>query len=779
MTCRNVDPVCERQFCISCCRRYDYFKFDSDARSWQCPVCLNLCNCAACLRKRGLGDLVADISGHYFGRGEKSALLAGESVQEFVARSTKKAPPPFDRVRIVVQAEDIVSPPLSEEWKAYLQRQNAPPNVRGRVRGRMGIRGGRGRGGRGRGHGRPKGKGKEKEVDEEPQLVEGSTPTTDPTASSGNGESSTSAHPITLRIPGPAPREKVVDSDGDTVDGYSTDSPIPPITGAHDDRDREWFDTQMRMRRGTRSRSSTNPHTYVVNEGPATGTINDYLASLAAASSPASAFTPLPDDAIEEDAEEEAESPQQPVLDVTLPPADMATEEPAHLAVTPIRTPTRADTRFPLQTPPTSSPSLANGVPPSLATVLAPDFQASPLKAVFPPYAPEFDLAQGTSTRWAQRAVDPTDGLPPVVGSVPITAAVAVNLPAPALDDGLPPVVQAVPLEVQAEGQHSNSADQLPVAGAEPNTEGEDVAMADATEEDPIPADDTVLTMAAVVDQVQPEDSDSLRPVVEALVQAVAPGSIIVDQLPADAAAQVTEDLEAADESMVVDEPPEVHEPLTEEREDEGPSNLEEEPASDEAPAPEVEADEPPTEEADQPSTEDADEPPTADPEAGHDHPAPDDSPVDEPTPDVPTTPDAVDEAPPPAREYSPFSDLTSLPDSEAPNLADVAEPASLDPTASEASQSAPANTNGHHKGGHRLRRSGKAPAAAPVGPTPVAEPAPAEPTPPPSPIRKRRPPPPAAHIVRAPKYQRANLAPAAPAERVKTPTPTKEETRA
>ena len=102
--------------------RYSYFVFDEEDRSFICPVCMGMCNCAVCLKKRKLTHLIGD----RFGKGNPDRL-PGETVQAYIDRMIQqKAPAPFDRVRLVTKADDIQSPPLPEEWQVYIAKQTNP-----------------------------------------------------------------------------------------------------------------------------------------------------------------------------------------------------------------------------------------------------------------------------------------------------------------------------------------------------------------------------------------------------------------------------------------------------------------------------------------------------------------------------------------------------------------------------------------------------------------------------------------------------------------------------
>lgn len=289
MRCRNVDPECGKLFCTSCCARYDYFEFDEDSRSFICPVCIGICSCSICLRKRGLGDLVAKP----FSMGGRAATAARPegSVQKYLERM---ADPGFDRVRIVCRDDDIVTAPLPPEWIAWIDEKegkNRPPTT-------FGAGKGKGKGGKGR---KSQAAGNET-GDTSPRKANG-----EPKKKRRKTASKNDVESIVLRIPAlgrpsvdaieqvDSPREKVVDSDGDTVDAYSDDDqaiprPLPtPLLAI-----RPQFHQRMNLpgdgtgaprRSATPSSdaSATSERAYGFSfeeQGPPNPSINDFLASL-------------------------------------------------------------------------------------------------------------------------------------------------------------------------------------------------------------------------------------------------------------------------------------------------------------------------------------------------------------------------------------------------------------------------------------------------------------------------------------------------------------------
>ncbi|GMK55621.1 hypothetical protein CspeluHIS016_0206770 [Cutaneotrichosporon spelunceum] len=102
---------------------YHYFDFDEESRSFICPVCLDKCNCQYHLDKLGLRHLGGTA---FKAPGEGKSLQPGETVQRYVERyieSKGGEEPPFDRVRLVNKADDVAAPPLTEEWEEWLEEQ--------------------------------------------------------------------------------------------------------------------------------------------------------------------------------------------------------------------------------------------------------------------------------------------------------------------------------------------------------------------------------------------------------------------------------------------------------------------------------------------------------------------------------------------------------------------------------------------------------------------------------------------------------------------------------
>ncbi|BEJ08555.1 hypothetical protein CcaverHIS641_0506490 [Cutaneotrichosporon cavernicola] len=272
-------------------KKYHYFAFDEEDRSFVCPVCLDKCNCKYHLEKLGLGHRAGSA---FKAPGEGEELRPGETVQHYIERyieSKGREDPPFDRVRLVNEAEDVVAPPLTAEWEEWLEEQRCE---------RLGIKrkrknksksakvlGGKGKGGKGRGGckvlvapgiegetsesldvgGKSNVKGKRRVLRPKPtggksiELVDEinaaaaankrrkhntdivpatSTPlsnTPSQTPVLGIGSTSTSrgtSAPIFLRFRAP-PRVREIDSDGDSVRGYSSDDSLeshsPSISG--------------------------------------------------------------------------------------------------------------------------------------------------------------------------------------------------------------------------------------------------------------------------------------------------------------------------------------------------------------------------------------------------------------------------------------------------------------------------------------------------------------------------------------------------------------------
>ena len=167
---------------------YSYFEFDPESRSFICPRCKDCCNCANCIRKRKLNHLLG-------GRpGLKAKSIEGMTVQAWLEQGIKdKVNVPFERVRLVDQAFDITSPELPPEEKPVPVR---PPAKKRKLKAE-----------------KTTGQTKAKKVKKGK-------------SDGGNGAkaSGETAGSLVLKLKVPKPvREKEVDSDGDTVGGYSDD----------------------------------------------------------------------------------------------------------------------------------------------------------------------------------------------------------------------------------------------------------------------------------------------------------------------------------------------------------------------------------------------------------------------------------------------------------------------------------------------------------------------------------------------------------------------------
>jgi hypothetical protein len=110
--------------------RYSYFTFDEESRSFICPLCKDCCNCSNCTRKRNLAHLLGP---KYKGLKSsftaltKSEGLEGMTVQSWLEKAVEeRVGVPFDRVRLVNQAEDIITPVVVEEEEVIVA---APKSV--------------------------------------------------------------------------------------------------------------------------------------------------------------------------------------------------------------------------------------------------------------------------------------------------------------------------------------------------------------------------------------------------------------------------------------------------------------------------------------------------------------------------------------------------------------------------------------------------------------------------------------------------------------------------
>ncbi|WVR03452.1 hypothetical protein IAU60_000443 [Kwoniella sp. DSM 27419] len=121
MKCRNVNPICSALFCETCCKRYSYFDFDEESRSFICPLCKDCCNCSNCIRKRNLAHLLD--GQHGLRRKSIKHRMEGDgnealTVQAWLEKAVKDEwGAPFDCVRLVDEALDVISPALPIEDK--------------------------------------------------------------------------------------------------------------------------------------------------------------------------------------------------------------------------------------------------------------------------------------------------------------------------------------------------------------------------------------------------------------------------------------------------------------------------------------------------------------------------------------------------------------------------------------------------------------------------------------------------------------------------------------
>ncbi|WWC58067.1 uncharacterized protein I303_100602 [Kwoniella dejecticola CBS 10117] len=120
MKCRNVNPLCRANFCETCCKRYNYFDFDEESRSFICPLCKDCCNCSNCIRKKNLAHLLGDNKGKILRKSLKYSMGAASQremdVQTWLEKAVKDiSRAPFDLVRIVDFDKDVISPDLPSE----------------------------------------------------------------------------------------------------------------------------------------------------------------------------------------------------------------------------------------------------------------------------------------------------------------------------------------------------------------------------------------------------------------------------------------------------------------------------------------------------------------------------------------------------------------------------------------------------------------------------------------------------------------------------------------
>lgn len=271
MQCRN--PECGFLYCWTCCKRYSSFQFDEEARSWICPFCQGDCNCGACLSKTGRSHLIGSNFGTTGARAEAQRL--GESVEDYLKRTAKREKA-FDRVRLVDAATDIPCPPLPQVWLDYLDQslESKKPKLARPVKRRKiteGDEGISGTGGKGKGKGRGKGKKRAESGGAESHTAAVENGTSEPpwgkkkrkTMDPDDG-APTKPAPIVLKfvLPQPYKRAKEVDSDGETVHGYSEDGSPPP-----------------RSDRSVSSSTHSEVHHVVQHAAPST---NEFLARLTA-----------------------------------------------------------------------------------------------------------------------------------------------------------------------------------------------------------------------------------------------------------------------------------------------------------------------------------------------------------------------------------------------------------------------------------------------------------------------------------------------------------------
>lgn len=100
--------------------RYNYFTFDPDSRSFVCPLCRDCCNCSVCMRKRNLAHLLqpgkTGIRTKSLQINVKEQGKGDMTVQAWIDKAIEdRVGAPFDRVRLVAQATDVVSPDMPEE----------------------------------------------------------------------------------------------------------------------------------------------------------------------------------------------------------------------------------------------------------------------------------------------------------------------------------------------------------------------------------------------------------------------------------------------------------------------------------------------------------------------------------------------------------------------------------------------------------------------------------------------------------------------------------------
>jgi hypothetical protein len=178
--------------------RYSYFEFDPDSRSFICPLCMNNCNCSNCIRKRDLSHLLESkgLRTESLTRKLKREGVAG-TVETYLKEMGSVKQAPFERVRLVCQEEDIISPELPPEPIEVVSKPKKSKSKKEKT-----IT-------NGFGPGRPKGS-----KAKNPQ--------------SKTGKKGIKPLVIKFQVPPKSAaqrqrRPKEIDSDGDTVGGYSDD----------------------------------------------------------------------------------------------------------------------------------------------------------------------------------------------------------------------------------------------------------------------------------------------------------------------------------------------------------------------------------------------------------------------------------------------------------------------------------------------------------------------------------------------------------------------------
>lgn len=202
-------------------RRYSYFDFDPDARSFICPLCKGCCNCASCLRKRKLSHLL-DAKG---GGIDKKQLEAagGLTVQAWIEKAAdQRETLPFDRVRLVDKDTDVISPNLPEPVDVAMTPVKAGGKKRRKEDTVNGTRTGTSTG-NGIGNG-SRGKKAKKTITEGGSEHEPVVKKLRAAADEAQTKKSSVKHKA------PKVKVKQYDSDGDTVGGYSSDDMSSRLT---------------------------------------------------------------------------------------------------------------------------------------------------------------------------------------------------------------------------------------------------------------------------------------------------------------------------------------------------------------------------------------------------------------------------------------------------------------------------------------------------------------------------------------------------------------------